>query len=126
MPEVDIISARRVVARPADLDAATWPEGSLVLRFAPDDVLLIGEGEVTLADPHTVVEGESGYSGVWMEEAAALVHLATKAAWLPDSVRPVLASGMVAGLPARVYLDGGRALVMVPTPFAAELADRLG
>lgn len=122
---VELLRARRVVARPEVLDRVVWPEGSAVMRLAPDDVLLLGEGMVVIDDPHAIVADEPGFSAVELDETRVLEILGRHAGWEPPTHRPCLAQGMVAGLPLKVWFDQGRALLIVPTPFAHELEDRL-
>lgn len=120
-----MLPGRRVVATPDAIESAGFPPGSLVLQFAPDDVLVIGEGPIDLSDGHAIVEPDTGWCALRINEERALTILAHHAAWDPPADRPVLAQGMVAGLAAKVYIDGDRSLVIVPTPFAAELEERL-
>jgi hypothetical protein len=61
VPVLNRISATRIVAMPAALDAATWPAEALVLRFAPDEVFITPPpAQVSLADPHAIVIAEGG------------------------------------------------------------------
>jgi hypothetical protein len=125
VPAVEILHGRRVVASVSAIDSAVFPEGALVLRFAPDDVLVIGDGPIDLADQHEIVEPDHGWSALSLNEDRLLEVLARHAAWAPPSHRPALAQGMIAGLAAKVYLDGERSLIMVAAPFAHELEARL-
>lgn len=121
----EVLNGRRIVADPASLDTAEWPVGSVVLRIAPDDVLVLGEGAIALSDQHAIVEPDGGFCGVRMTELEVIRLLSRNANWhLPD-VRPCLAQGMVAGLPVKVLVDDGRALLITLTPFAAELEEQL-
>lgn len=122
---VEVLVGRRVVALPAALDAASWPEGAKVLRFAPDDALVVGDGQIEIDDPHAIIEADSGFCFLRISEAAIVAVLARSASWqLPDA-RPCLAQGMIAGLPAKVFVDDGEAMLITPAPFAAELEARL-
>ena len=126
MPEVEILLGRRVVATPAAIAGASFPPGAGGLRIAFDDVLVIGDGPIELSDEHAIIEPDSGWCALRVGEDQALAFLASHAAWEPPPTRPVLAQGMVAGLPAKVYLDGPGSMIVVAAPFAAELEDRLG
>jgi len=122
---VEILQGRRVVASPSSIDNAVWPTGAMVVGIAPDDVLLVGNGPIEMGDPHAIVEPDGGFCVVRMSVARVIDLLATNASWqLPES-RPCLAQGMVAGLPIKVFVDGGEAMVITPVPFAAELEARL-
>jgi hypothetical protein len=120
---IEPIIGMRVAATPAALDAARWPPDAIVLRLAPDEVFAIGAGEVAIADPDAIVARDGGVVGTWIEEPdSVLSHLVE---WPLPVDRPVLVSGAIAGLGARIWLDHDRALILVPAPFAAELAERL-
>jgi hypothetical protein len=125
VPGLEVIRARRVVATPASLDGAVWPEGSLALRIAPDDVLMIGDGPLEVNDLHAIVDEESGFAGIWMPAGEAEEFLAGECAWELPEQRPAVAQGMVAGLPAKLWLDHDRVLLMVPAALVHELAARL-
>jgi hypothetical protein len=125
VPAAEILRGRRIVATPAAIDSAGWPDDAVVLRIAPDDVLVVGDGPIDVSDPDSIVEPDTGWCALWMSEERALKILSHQAAWRPPPDRPVLAQGMVAGLAAKVYLDGARSMIIVAAPFAAELEERL-
>ncbi len=130
MPAPETIHGTRVVASPAALDAAVWPANATALRFASDDVFVIGAEALSISSEHAIVAPESGFSGCWLNEGE-LAHVAAHIDWpLPAaSERPVLAQGFVAGVPAKLYLTGSTgdnaALLLTNTPYAAELWERL-
>ncbi len=119
----------RIIADPAALDAAPWPQGSHVVRISPDDVFLIGAAEPTVpADEHAIVTPEHGFAGASLsaERAAdiALHHIE----WpLPNGgVGPALAQGQIAGVPAKLVLHAdGSALLLVACAARHELEERL-
>jgi len=124
----------RVVAAAAALDRAIWPAGAIVLRLAPDDVLLLdaavtgGLGDrstVAVDDGDAIVARDAGFAVVEIAEPAASALLASVCAWPLPTSRPALAQGAIAGLPGRLWLEPTRVLVLVPAPLAAELAERL-
>jgi hypothetical protein len=121
----------RVVAAPAALDAATWPEGTLPLRLAPDDVLLIAADladvnvRVAVDDPDAIVADDAGFAAVVLDEPAAGAILPRVVEWPLPTSRPALAQGALAGLPARLWCEDARVVVLVPAPFAADLEERL-
>ena len=120
------IACRRIVAAPAALDAVAWPSGSTPLRIAPDDVLLIGAGTVAVGDPDALVVEDAGWVAVVLDAAAVDEVLARHCQWSPPTGRPALAQGAIAGIPCRIRFGAeGGALVVIPAPFAADLAERL-
>ncbi|HKY46768.1 MAG TPA: hypothetical protein VJQ79_02180 [Acidimicrobiia bacterium] len=125
VPGAEILRGRRIVATPAAIDGARLPADAVVLRIAPDDALIVGDGPIEVSDPHSIIESDAGWCALKVSEERALTILSHHAAWEPPPHRPVLAQGMVAGLAAKVYLDGSRSMVIVATPFAAELEERL-
>ncbi len=132
------VAGIRIVASPAALDGVTWPAGTTVLRFAPDDVFVIGDepgrlGVDSVNDPHAIVAAESGFVGCWLN-ADQLAHVVEHVDWSLPIERPVLAQGFVAGVPAKLYLIGHRgetngdldqALLLTNAPYAADLWERL-
>jgi hypothetical protein len=125
VPAAEILRGRRVVATPDAIDGAELPVDAVLLRIAADDALVIGDGPIALSDDHAIIEPDTGWWALRISEARALTILAHHAAWEPPPDRPVLAQGMVAGLAAKVYLDGDRSMLIVATPFAVELEERL-
>ena len=126
MPALNRIPATRIVATPAALDAAVWPDGALVFRIAPDEVLVTPPlSAVTLDDPHAIVVSEGGFAGTWMAVDEALAVLERHCEWELPSERPAFAQGTVAGIPAKVWLEKDRVLFLVPTPFVSDLEERL-
>ena len=130
MPAPETVHGIRVVASPAALDSAVWPANVSVLRFAPDDMFVIGAETLSISSEHAIVAPESGFSGCWLN-ATELAHAAEHIDWpLPDaSERPLLVQGFVAGVPAKLYLTtstgDNAALLLTNTPYAAELWERL-
>ncbi|HJU52720.1 MAG TPA: hypothetical protein VJ815_10345 [Acidimicrobiia bacterium] len=112
----------RVVADPASLDELK----GMTLRFAPDDALVLGEVEVAVGDPEAIVERDSGWVALRVIEGRALDLIATHALWRVPPGRPMLVQGLLAGLPAKVYLDGSESMIIVAAPFGHELEERLG
>lgn len=124
MPELERVAAVRIVATPATLDAAAWPANAIVLRTAPDEVLLIGGGPPDLDDPWAIVVPDAGWSGVWMSSADADRLLDHACAWRRPTERPAFAQGLVAELPVKLWFEQERTLLVVASTLAAELADR--
>lgn len=126
MPEFNRIPAIRIVATPAALAAATWPSEALVLRFAPDEVLVTPPPEqVSVADPHAIVIAEGGYAALWLATEEALDFLERVCEWELPRERPAFAQGAVAGIPTKLWLETDRVLFIVPAPYAADFEERL-
>ena len=127
MPACEPLVGWRIIADPAALDQAPWPAGSHVVRISPDDVFLIGAAEPSLpADPHAIVTPEHGFAGAALtaDEVAhtALHHIE----WQLPSMRPALAQGQIAGVPAKLVLHAdGSALLLVACAARHELEERL-
>lgn len=113
----------RVVADPSVLDALTWPDGVAPLRLAPDDLFALGatQSEVAAA----LVEEETGFVGWWLELDELHDDLREQIDWpLPETL-PALAQGLIAGVPAKLWLTNDRALLFCAAAYAHELEERL-
>jgi hypothetical protein len=134
----------RIVATPAAIDAATAQvtrQGAIVVRIAPDDVLVIGvthlQGDaVRLDDPHGIVEPESAFVGWWLTPDEVTARVSRHVEWQlprPQAGRTQLAQGLVAGMPMKLWYsdpnqasgDGPQVLLMVSRGLAHEAQDRL-
>jgi hypothetical protein len=116
------LRGHRVVADPTAIDAlvAALPGRATALRFAPDEVLVLGVASVRLDDP-AIVEAEAGYVAVTVERAVVERHTE----WPLPAVGDV-AQGAIAGVPAKLtWLPDGRAWVVTHAAYADELAERL-
>jgi len=123
---VEHLPAIRVVAQPAAIEGTATPDDSIVLRLAPDELLVLGNGPVTVpGDAHAIVVADAGWAGVWLEAAAATGFLRHTCEWELPSTRPAFAQGMVANLAVKLWMETDRTLILIPTALAAELAARL-
>ena len=124
MLALNALTATRIVATPAALDAVSWPADALALRIAPDElVVLPAQGGVTLTDPHAIVIEDGSLTGGWVDEVAGLHYLAHACEWeIPES-RPAFAQGQVAGFPVKLWLTDGRILFIVESAFAADFEE---
>lgn len=122
------IDARRIVAKPMALDAVAWPDGTIALRIAADDVLLIGDDttDIDVGDEHAIISDDAGWSGVWLTndeiESIALhdIH------WPLPTERPAFVQGLIAAIPAKLRFGaGGEALLLVATVSVDEMQERL-
>ena len=117
------LTGLRVVAAPAALDALAWPDGVGTLRFAADDLFALDATATELRD--AVVEEERGFVGWWLsiEELEELV--AEHIDWPLPKAWPALAQGLIAGVPAKLWLTSDRVLLLTTAAYAHELMDRL-
>lgn len=120
------LEAVRVVASPGVLDGLALDAATIALRLAPDELLVAGLTELDLAaDPHAVVERESSFAMIWLDAAETVEILATACEWEAPRHRPALAQGAVAGIPAKLWMEEERTLLVVPAGSAVELTERL-
>ena len=119
------LRALRVVAAAETLDAMTWPDGVAALRLAPDDLVAVGATTAAVGDEPAIVEDEAGFVGWWLTPDEVREHLLPHLDWPLPAARPALAQGLVAGVPAKLWLSEERALLLCAAAYAHELADRL-
>ena len=127
MPAVDLLPVRatRVVAASDAVDGAVTLPGAIVLRLAPDEALVLGDGAVTVTDPHGLVCSDNGWSAATLTWFAFDRTVAPHVEWHLPTARPTLAQGRIAGVPAKLWLEHDRVLLLTATVYADELADRL-
>ena len=120
----------RIVAAPLRLDEETWPDFGGVpgafLRLAADDLLIIHPGSLMLSwgGEALIQEKESGFVGWWLTPEE-LDHVVTHIDWPLPTDRPALAQGLIAGVPAKLWLAEDRALLLCAAAYAHELEERL-
>ena len=114
----------RVVASPQVLEALAWPDGVAALRLAADDLFAIGATSAAAAAG--VVEEEAGFVGWWLSIEELHDQVLDHIDWPLPATRPALAQGLVAGVPARLWLTQDRALLLCAAAYAHELEERLG
>jgi hypothetical protein len=127
------LNGTRFVAAPSALDAETWPDGDAIpggitlLRLAPDDLLLIGRGsyKVALAGQSLIQEKETGFVGWWLTLDELNDAVVPHVDWPLPEERPALAQGLIAGVPAKLWLAEDRALLLCAAAYAHELEERL-
>ena len=125
MRALEAMPGLRVVATPEALDGALWSEDAIVLRFAPDDAFAIGMSDVALADDDAIVEFETGFVGTWLTSDELREHVQPHIEWPLPAARPGLAQGLIAGVPAKLWLEDDRALLLCAAAYAHELTERL-
>jgi hypothetical protein len=118
------LPALRVVAAPEVLDGVTAPDGQPVLRVAPDELLVIGAASVEVTGEHLVVD-EAGFVGWWLTVEEVRDQVQPRVEWPLPTARPALAQGLVAGVPAKLWLTEDRALLLCAAAYAHELEERL-
>ncbi len=117
------LTGLRVVAAPAVLDGLAWPDGVAALRLASDDLFALGATEAVAAD--AIVEDERGFVGWWLTPEELHDHLLEHIDWPLPAERPALAQGLIAGVPAKLWLTHDRVLLLTAAAYAHELEDRL-
>ena len=136
MPALEPLVCTRVVATAAAIDAARWPAGSIALRVAPDEALIINHGaaggaeptdlaHVWAADPHAIVERDAGWCAAWVPSHHAIELIERACRWELPRARPAFAQGALADLPVKIWFEHDRVLFIVAAPFAADLEARL-
>jgi len=131
---LETIPGVRVVGAPAALDGAVLGVGVLALRFAPDELFtmsaepgkVLPANEVVDTSPDLIVVTESGFQGCWLTRDQLASRVLPHIDWALPANRPVLVQGLVAGVPAKLWLESGRALLLCAAPYAFELRERLG
>jgi hypothetical protein len=117
------LAATRIAARADALDALELPAGTVALRLAPDDLLVLADVAVAPDDPDAIVARDPGWAGIWLSPSDAAELLARHAEWRPPA--DGLAQGAVAGVPVKVLATAEATLIVVPLPFASELVERV-
>ena len=121
---LEVLAVTRVVATPESLDRATFSAESIVLRTAPDDVMVIGGGTVEVDDPHAIVREDAGWSGVWVNRVPAEAYLQASCSWPRPTARPAFAQGAIAHLAVKLWLTEDRTLFVFPTALTADFIER--
>jgi hypothetical protein len=117
----------RIIATPAAMDAAVWPDGATAVRISPDDAFVIGGTEPTLSDPHAIITPEHGFVGARLTAAGVALLAERHIEWQLPPARPALGQGQIAGVPAKLVLHAdGSALLLVATAAHHELVERVG
>jgi hypothetical protein len=129
----EALHGTRLVAAPSALDALAWPDdraipgGFTMLRLAPDDLLVIARGSYKAAwlGETSIQEKEAGFVGWWLTLDELHDHVLAHIDWALPISRPALAHGLVAGVPAKLWLTHDRALLLCAAAYAHELEERL-
>lgn len=124
-PELIQLELSRIVGPAAALDAVL---SAADIRISSDEAFSFSDPNDLRAEfpVQAIVEHDTGWSGAWFAEHTLTVRLASLCEWpLPN--RPGVGQGLVAGIPAKVWLppDTTEALLMVATAHAHEMEERL-
>jgi hypothetical protein len=121
----EVLKGRRVAAVPAALDSALWPPECIVLRVAPDEAVVVGDGDLVVDDRHALVEDDASLAVIELPLSEAREVLARLGDWeWPVPGKP-LSQGLIAGIPAKVWTGSDRVLLIVPTSYLHEVEVRL-
>lgn len=125
MPEPEILQGRRVVALAAALDSAVWPPDSIVLRFASDEALVVGDGDLVVDDRQALVEEDASLAAVELPFVEARDVLARLCDWEWPIPGEFLSQGLMAGIPVKVWTGPVRVLLIFPSSYLHEVEERL-
>jgi hypothetical protein len=104
-----------------------WPDEALVLRLAPDEVLVMPPlGSAPVSDPHAIIIADGGFAGVWLTAEEALAFLERVCEWEVPVERPAFAQGAVAGVAAKIWFERDKVLFLVQAVYAHEFEERMG
>ncbi len=113
----------RVVAKPAALDAVALPNGTTMLRIAPDDAIVTDAATISVDDPFAIVEPEYAFVH-WRLTPAEFADVTNHIEWsLPAD--GTLGQGLIAGVPAKILVGPEHVLLVVSAGLAHELSERL-
>ena len=127
MPAPEPLRGWRVVARPDALDMLERAGLGAALRLAPDDLLLVGPSAAPAVDDgDAIVVPDAGFVA-WTLDAAALRSLLEEHVdWPLPRGAPALAQGLVAAVPAKLWLEeDGTARLVCLAAYAVELHERV-
>lgn len=133
MLAANTLPAVRVVATPFALDSfvvsmSSWPIAKTALRIAPDELLVLHVAPTDVVvphDEHAIVESEHGCSLIALSWAEFERHVRPLIEWEVPTMRPVLAQGLVAFIPTKLWLTADGVRIIVATPFADTLLERM-
>jgi len=124
----DRLAGWRVVARPDALDALVEAGLGPTLRLAPDDLLVVGTAAAPVVDDADAIVVPDAVFVAWELDGDELDHLLEHhVEWELPAARPAVAQGLIAYVPAKVWLHvDGRAQLVCLAAYADELAARVG
>lgn len=123
------LTVTRIVSTSAELDrlvaSGSFDDESIVLRTAPDEVVVVPSQTVATTDPHAIIVEDTGWCGAWLDEADAADFLRNNCTWEVPVERPAFAQGRVADAPVKLWLEHDRVLFLVPHVAAHDLGKRM-
>lgn len=119
----ETLHGTRVVASPQVLDALAWPDDVAALRFAGDDLFAVDATTQQVAD--AIVEDEAGFVGWWLTLDELHDLVLEHVDWPLPATMPALSQGLIAGVPAKLWLSEDRALLLCAAAHGHELQERL-
>jgi hypothetical protein len=123
---LETLRGTRIAGNPSLLDRGVASHNAIVLRIAPDELLVIPRGhDAADPPPELIAVEETGFVGCWLTPDELAAQVVPHIDWELPVDRPALAQGLVAGVPAKLWLESGRALLLCAAPYAHELTERL-
>ncbi len=113
----------RVVASPTAIDRATWPAQSLVVRTAPDEVMIVGDEQPAPPEDHAIVFADTSWSAAEVSPEVGGSIMRCHADWPPPTIGH--AQGAVASIGVKLTVEPGRWLFLVPSAYARDFAKRV-
>jgi hypothetical protein len=124
---LETMRGTRIAGDPSLLDRGIPGHTAIVLRIAPDELLVIPRGhDAANGPPELIAVEETGFVGCWLTPDELSARVLPHIDWALPAARPVLVQGFVAGVPAKLWLESSRVLLLCAAPYAYELAERLG
>ncbi len=109
-----------------EMDALDLADDVIPMRFASDELVLLGHtSAIDVDDPHAIVVRDGSWHGEWLSASQSELLLRAECAWAVPERRPAFAQGLVAGLPAKLWFEPERTLVVVTQARAVDFAERL-
>ena len=102
--------------------------GPTLTSFAsnPRDSIFDGSaGQGIDGDLAAIVVEEDGFSGCWLSNAEFDERVRSHVDWPIPTARPALGQGRVAAVPAKLWFEADRVLLLTYTCFASDLQERL-
>ena len=125
MQEFNRMLATRIVAQPDALDRVEVGDDVILLRISADELLIFPPQTVEISDQHAIVIEDGSFSGGWFGMEEAQHFLLHNTEWELPIHRPAFAQGSVAGIATKLHFETDRVLIVVPAPYAQEMADRM-
>lgn len=116
----------RIVSTPSALAGARYTGNVTLFAIAADEVIAIGASHVELDDPHAIIEPESTFVSWTLSYDEYEQQVARHIEWPLPAERPVLAQGLAAGMPVKLWLERDRVQLIVSSGLVHEAIHRLG